>query len=228
MPDGGSARHTVPVENREIADRLDAFASLLELQQANPYTHRAYRRAAETIRGAAVPVAELVGAGRARELRGIGSGIDARLRELIDTGQIAELVELERELAPDLIGIGRYLGLSAKRSVELARSLGVRTARELREAAAGGRLRSVPGIGPATEARLLEVLAREDVARPRDGLLLSRARELVGGIAEALDGQAAGDVRRWRDSCSALAVVCAAEDPRAVLARFAEFPRSWR
>ncbi len=213
------------VENRELADRLDAFASLLELQQANPYSARAYRRAAETIRGGALPVAELVRAGRARELRGIGAGIDSRLRELVDTGQIAELVELERELAPDLIGIGRYLGLSAKRSVELARSLGVRTARELREAAAAGRLRSVAGIGPATEARLLEVLAREDVAWPREGLLLSRARELVGRIADALDGQAAGDVRRWRDSCSRLAVVCAAVDPRAVLARFAELPQ---
>ncbi len=213
------------VENRELADRLDAFASLLELQHANPYSARAYRRAAETVRGAALPVAELVRAGRARELRGIGAGIDSRLRELVDTGQIAELVELERELAPDLIGIGRYLGLSARRSVELARSLGIRTARELREAAAAGRLRSVPGIGPATEARLLEVLAREDVAWPREGLLLSRARELVGRIADALDGQAAGEVRRWRDSCSRLAVVCAAEDPRAVLARFAELPQ---
>ncbi|MGO9971469.1 MAG: PHP domain-containing protein [Solirubrobacteraceae bacterium] len=213
------------MENRELADRLDAFASLLELQQANPYSARAYRRAAETIRGAALPVVELVRTGRARELRGIGAGIDSRLRELVDTGQIAELVELERELAPDLIGIGRYLGLSAKRSVELARSLGIRTARELREAAAAGRLRSVPGIGPATEAQLLEILAREDVAWPREGLLLSRARELVGRIADALDGQAAGDVRRWRDSCSRLAVVCAAEDPRTVLARFAELPQ---
>ena len=52
------------MDNRAIADRLDAFASLLELAEANPYTIRAYRRAAETIRDAAVPVAELVGAGR--------------------------------------------------------------------------------------------------------------------------------------------------------------------
>ena len=48
---------------------------------------------------------------------------------------------------PDLVGLGRYLGLGAKRSVELARALGVRTADELREAAAAGRLRGVPGIG---------------------------------------------------------------------------------
>jgi DNA polymerase (family 10) len=209
------------VDNPQIADRLDAFASLLELVEANPYTTRAYRRAAEMIRGLAFPVAELVASGRARELRGIGPGIEARLRELVETGEIAELAELERELAPDLVGLGRYLGLGAKRSVELAQALGVRTADELREAAAAGRLRTVAGIGAKTEARLLEALAREREPRPRRGLLLNDAWELVGGVAGALDGQAAGDVRRWRDSCELLSVVCAAPDPAPLLARFA-------
>ena len=214
------------MDNRDIADRLDAFAALLELGEANPYTARAYRRAADTIRGAALPVADLVRAGRVRQLRGIGPGIESRLRELIDTGQIAELAELERELAPDLVGLGRYLGLSAKRSIELARALDVRTLDELREAAAAGRLATVPGIGPKTEARLREALAGAEDARPREGLLLNRARELVGGIAEALGGEVAGDVRRWRDSCERLAVVCvAADDPGDVVARFAELPQ---
>jgi DNA polymerase (family 10) len=213
------------MENAQIADRLDAFATLLELAEANPYTPRAYRRAAETIRGAALPVAGLVRSGRARELRGIGPGIEARLRELVETGEIAELAELERELAPDLVGLGRYLGLSAKRSVDLARALDIHTADELREAAAAGRLRTVPGIGPKTEAQLLDALAREGEVRPRRGLLLNRAWELVGGVAAALDGEPAGDVRRWRDSCEQLAVVCAAPDPRPVLAQFAALPQ---
>jgi DNA polymerase (family 10) len=213
------------VDNPQIADRLDAFATLLELAEANAYTVRAYRRAAVTIRDVAVPVADLVTSGRARELRGIGPGIETRLRELVETGDIAELAELERELAPDLVGLGRYLGLGAKRSVELARALGVRTADELREAAAAGRLRTVPGIGPKTEARLLEALAREEEPRPRRGVLLSRARELVESVAVALHGEAAGDVRRWRDSSELLAVVCAAPDPRSVLERFAALPQ---
>jgi DNA polymerase (family X) len=213
------------VDNAQIADRLEAFASLLELAEANPYMARAYRRAAETIRDAALPVEELVRSERARELRGIGPGIETRLRELVETGTIAEVEELEREIAPDLIGLGRYLGLNAKRSVELARALDVHTADELREAAAAGRLGTVPGIGPKTEARLLEALVREAEPRPRRGLLLNRARELVGGVAAAIDGEAAGDVRRWRDSCEQLAVVCAAPDPRPLLARFAELPQ---
>jgi DNA polymerase (family 10) len=213
------------VDNAQIADRLEAFAALLELGEANPYTARAYRRAAETIRGAPSPVAELVRSGRVRELRGIGRSIEARLRELVETGEIAELAELERELAPDLVGLGRYLGLSAKRSVQLARVLGIRTAEELREAAAAGRLRDVPGIGPKIEAQLLEALASEAEPRPKQGLLLNRAWELVGGIAAALDGSVAGDVRRWRDSCEHLAVVCAAADPSPTMTAFAALPQ---
>jgi DNA polymerase (family X) len=222
--------HTVIVQpdvedNPGIADRLDAFASLLELADANPYTARAYRRAAETIRGAPVPVAELVRTGRVRQLRGIGSGIEARLRELVETGTIAELAELERELAPGLIGLGRYLGLGTKRAVEIARALDVHTADELREAIADGGLRDVPGVGPKTEARLREALAREGEPRPQRGLVLTRARELVLGIAAALEGEAAGDVRRWRDSNERLAVVCAASDPSPLLQRFAALPQ---
>ncbi|MDQ4049640.1 MAG: PHP domain-containing protein, partial [Actinomycetota bacterium] len=213
------------MDNPQIADRLDAFASMLDLVEANPYTARAYRRAAETIRGAVLPVAELVRSGRVRELRGIGRGIETRLHELVETGAIAELAELERDLAPDLVGLGRYLGLGAKRSIELARALDVRTADEFRDAAAGGRLRKVPGIGPKTEAQLLEALARKGEPASRPGLLLNRALELVGGIASALDGEPAGDVRRWRDSCEVLSVVCAAATPRSALGRFAELPQ---
>jgi len=213
------------MDNGAIADRLDAMASLLELAEANPYSARAYRRAADTIRDAPAPVAELVRAGEVRRLRGIGPSIEARLRELVQTGQIAELEELERELAPDLVGLGRYLGLSAKRCLELARSLDIGTAAQLREAAAAGRLRDVPGIGAKTEQRLLEALAREGRPRPAQALLLNRAQELVGAVAQALGGIAAGDVRRWRDAVEQLTVVCAAADPDPLLARFGELPQ---
>ncbi len=213
------------MDNGGIADRLEALASLLELADANPYTARAYRRAADTIRDAPVAVAELVRTGRVRQLRGIGAGIEARLRELVETGEIAELAELERELAPGLVGLGRYLGLTAKRSMEIAQALGVSTPDELREAAAAGRLRDVPGIGPQTEARLLEALARQERPRPPRSLLLPSARELVEGIATALSGHVAGDVRRWRDACELLAVVCAPADPAAALSEFAALPQ---
>jgi DNA polymerase (family X) len=210
-------------ENRRIAERLDAFAALLELAGAGHYSARAYRRAAETIRETPAPIAELVRTGRVQELRGIGPGIAARLQELVETGTIAELDELEREVRPELVGLGRLLGISTRRMLEIGRLLGVRTIDELREAARAGKLRSVPGIGPKTEARVRERLERPSPEQPR-GVLLNRARALLEEISTALGGEVAGDPRRWADVCFELAVVVASERPEPVLEAFERLP----
>ena len=194
--------HTTPVDNPRIADRLDAFAALLELADANPYSARVSPRGGDDPRRGRP-------SGRARAVwacsraAGIGPRIAARLGELVETGEIAELAELERELAPDLIGLGRYLGLSAKRTLEIARALDLHKRRRAsggrgrRPAAARARGRSEDRVAPSRG------LAREGEPRPRRALLLHRAAELVGGVASALGGEPAGDVRRWRDSLRA-------------------------
>ena len=210
--------------NQEIAEQLDAFAGLLDLSGASYYTARAYRRAAETIRETKAPIAELVAAGRVQELRGIGAGIAGRLQELVETGRIAELDELERSVRPELVGLGRFLGVSPKRMVEIGQELGVSTPQEFREAARAGRLTSVRGIGPQTEQRLLAALDREGRPQPQKGLTLNRARLLTEEIAAALGGEVAGDPRRWADVSFDFAVVCSAADAEPVLDGFAALP----
>jgi len=209
-------------DNRAVADALDRYASLLDLAGSSPYAVRAYRRAAELIRTLPTPVAELVRAGRVRELRGIGPGLETRLRELVETGEIAHARELEDEVEPELVGLGRFLGLSPKRAVDVGRALGARTADELREAVESGRLQEVPGMGPKTAAKLREALDRASEPRAPRGLLLHTARELAETLAAALDGVAAGDPRRWADVSSHFAVVSVSPG---ALDRFAELPQ---
>jgi DNA polymerase (family 10) len=208
-------------DNALIAARLDEFAALLELAGASYYSVRAYGRAAELVRAAPVPVAQLVRDGRVRELRGVGATIEARLRELTETGDIAEMVELRRTKPLALAAFGRLLGLGAKRATEIGATLGITTVAEFRAAAEQGRLRTVPGIGPKTEAKILAALTHERAAVPR--LLLPRARELTEGVAAALGGIAAGDARRWLDTPVRLAVVVAG-DPACMRERFAALP----
>jgi len=213
------------IDNAEIAAQLDAFASLLDLAGAGPYTARAYRRAADLIRATPAPIAELVAAGRVRELRGIGPGIERRLRELVETGEIAELKELEREVSPELAGVGRFLGVSVRRMLEIGRTLGISTLAELRVAAEEGRLQEVPGIGPETERKLVAALAREPARVAPRPLTLNRSRPLIESIAAALGGVAAGDPRRWRDASERLAVVCSSGRAAALLDRFEALPQ---
>jgi DNA polymerase (family 10) len=195
------------VTNAALAERLDAFAALLDLNGSGHYTVRAYRRAADLIRSTPADVPALVRAGRVRELAGVGPGIEARLRELVDTGRIAELDELEAQALPELVGVAALLGISTKRMRELGHALGIRTLPELRAAAAEGRLATVPGIGPKTTARIEQGLAGLGAARPRRGMTLNRALALVGEVAEALGGEPAGDPRRACELSTHFAVV---------------------
>jgi DNA polymerase (family X) len=195
------------VDNARLAERLDGFAALLDLNGSGYYTVRAYRRAAELIHSTPADVAALVRSGRVRELAGIGPGIEARLRELVETGRIAELDELEAQALPELVGVARLLGLSPARMRELGHALGIRTLAELREAAAEGLLEGVRGIGPKTSARIVAGLEGLATARPRRGMLLNRALALVGEVAAALGGYPAGDPRRACDLSTRFAVV---------------------
>ena len=212
------------LDNAAVAERLEAFAGLLDLAGASPYTSRAYRRAAETIRHTPAPILELTRRGRVQELRGIGSGIAARLRELAETGQIAELEQLRRDVRPELVGFGRMLGIPPKRMIQIASALGLASPDEFRRAAHEGALRRVPGIGPATEAKILARLASEP-GRPAKGLLLHRARDLLEQIAAALGGVIAGDPRRWADASFDLAVVVPTTVPADVIAAFERLPQ---
>jgi DNA polymerase (family 10) len=211
------------LDNAGIAMELERFAALLDLSGAGYYSVRAYRRAAELVRAAQAPVADLVRGGRVRELPGIGASIEMRLRELVDTGRIAEADELDVAVKPDLVGLGRLVGLSPKRIVEVGAALGVSSADEFREAARAGRLREAPGVGPVGEAKILRALEQEPA--PRRGLTLNEAFALGDSVAEPLGGVAAGDPRRYCDVSHRLAVVVLSQAPKAVLDRFEHLPQ---
>jgi DNA polymerase (family 10) len=212
-----------PPSNEEIASALAEYAALLELAGASGHAVRAFRRGAGLVRSTPLPIAGLVREGRVRELRGVGPGLERRMRELVETGRIAELDDLRKTISPELAAFGRMHGLSANRLVAVGTALGVRTVAELRAAAAEGRLARVPGVGPRTEERIAAALAAP-APPPRTGLMLDRARALCDPIAEALGGTVAGDVRRWVDRPERLAVVVASERPDEVRDRFAALP----
>ena len=208
--------------NAEIADRLSAFATLLELADTSPFAVRAYARAAELVRSSPASVAELVRTGRARDLRGVGPSIEAKLRELVETGEIAELDELERDVRPELVAYARLIGVSTGRMLAIAKALDLATVAEFREAVRGGRLLEVRGIGPATDEAIRDAVARG--GSDRRGLTIARSREVAGEIAVELGGEIAGAARRFCELSYELVVVCAFPDASEMVERFARLP----
>jgi DNA polymerase (family 10) len=148
--------------NEELAEALERFASLLAAAGSNAYAVRAYRRVADRIRSFPLPVASLVREGRAREIAGVGPGIEPRLRELVGTGELLEATELRERLAPELVR-------KARRRPRAGRGLLLSRARALADSVARD-LDGVPAGDPRRGAELttrIAVVVREQAALER-------------------------------------------------------------
>ena len=77
----------MPVHNADIADQFNRLADLLEIEEANRFRVRAYRRAAQTIQEAPESAAAMVAEGRdLTELPGIGEDLAGKITEIVKTG----------------------------------------------------------------------------------------------------------------------------------------------
>jgi DNA polymerase (family 10) len=218
--------------NAEIAAVLTQVADLLEIRGENPFRVRAYRNAARSIGDLGRSAAAMVAAGEdLAALPGIGHDLAGKIRQIAGSGTLDLLEELTRGMPGELTGLLRVAGLGPKRVRALWTGLGVTTIAGLREAAAAGRIRALPGFGERTEtaiARDLERIASSSgrtlisVADDSAALLLAH----LAGTRGLIRAEAAGSLRRRRDTVGDLDILAAASPrgARAVLERFASFP----
>ncbi len=180
---------------------LGRVADLLEAQDANPFRVRAYRRGAEAVRRLDRPVdALLAGSGehgasmdehaprntnrssnedapKATDgitgLPGIGPGLGAAIREIVQTGRLRLLDRLEGEAAHgDLFTT--VPGIGAELAHRIHDTLGIETLEDLESAAHDGRLEHVPGFGAR---RVRAVSAYLDAALSRSTRRRAAARQ---------------------------------------------------
>ncbi|MFT4964745.1 MAG: DNA polymerase (family 10), partial [Halobacteriales archaeon] len=102
--------------NSEIADRLEEIGNLLEATDVE-FKPRAYRRAAETIRGQPTPVEEIIDAGgeeALQELDHVGEAIGSKVTQYVETGEIEELEDLREDLPVEMEALTRVEGVGPK------------------------------------------------------------------------------------------------------------------
>ena len=149
------------VRNAEIADIFEQMAVLLEIQGANPFRVRAYENAARTIRDLPQSIAEMLEEGQdLSKLSGIGKDLASKMAEINDTGRLAALDELEKEIPRGLIEVTRIPGLGPKRVKALHEELGIGDLSDLRRVATKRKVRELEGFGAKTEERILAALER--------------------------------------------------------------------
>ena len=138
------------ISNREIADKLDHVADLLELEDENAFRVRSYRNAAQTVRDMNQPVAELAqhdGDHALQALPGIGQRLAGSIKEIATTGHLSLEEKLESESWPGKL-LTEVPGIGEELARRIHEELGISTLEELELAAHDGRLEQVEGIGP--------------------------------------------------------------------------------
>jgi DNA polymerase (family X) len=215
--------------NAEVADHFDLLADLLELEGAESFRVLAYRRAATRMRETSASVAQLALAGRAKELQGIGKTIEEKIVQIVETGDIEALAKRRALVPPDVIAFMHLPGLGPKTAARIWRELDITTLAGLKEAAAGERLRTLTGLGPKSEEKILKALAFQ-AENPDEGrkLLGDGLPAVLAAVAElrahpaAVAVSEAGSVRRRKETFRDLDIIATATEPAELTSYFTQ------
>lgn len=216
----------MPVVNAEIAAQLDQIADLLEIEGANQFRVRAYRKAARLVSELPHDVAEMLAAGEnLDDLPGIGKDLAEKIATIARGGHLPMLDDLTREVPPGVTALLALPGLGPKRVHLLHETLGIDTIDKLAAAAKAGKLHDVAGIGPGIEAKVLRAIA--EGAGQAQRTKLATAEQIVVPLLRHLrraegvrQAEVAGSYRRRRETVGDLDIVVAAEPGRPVMERF--------
>jgi DNA polymerase (family 10) len=228
MPAGPRANH------RSIARVLREVAFFLQLKGENPFKTRAYETAAARFEELPQDALDrLLSEGRLTDLPGVGEAIAKKVTALAQTGALPLHEALRQEFPPGLLELARVPDLGPKRIAALHRELGVASLEALRRACEEARVRGLAGFGEKIEAKILEGLRALERASPRRPLGEVRpiAAELVQTLAGApgvVRAEAAGSVRRFRETVGDLDIVVAAPSAAPVFDAVAEAPGAGR
>ncbi len=213
-----------PVDKAQVAAVLDDVGDLLELRGGNPFESRAYHNAARTIGALDGDVDELVRSGELAKVPGLGKTLLGRVTELVTTGHMAFHQELVAEIPTGLRAMLRISGLGPKRIRQLHESLGITTLEELRAAAEGNRIATLPGFGAKSQENILKGLAF--LTEHADHYLFPVAEADATAVADALRALSqvvrlsiAGSLRRRKEIVKDVDMVAsvARDDDRAAV-----------
>ena len=149
------------IHNAEIASLFNELADLLDIQGENRFRIGAYRNAAATIASWPDNLSQMVAEGKdLSEIPSIGDDLAEKITEIVTTGHLTILEQLEQTFPADLARMMNINGLGPKRVRALYEQVGIDTVDKLQQAAEQGQIRTLPGFGIKTEATILREIER--------------------------------------------------------------------
>ncbi len=194
------------MDNITLARLLDETAALLEIDAADPFRVRSYRRAAEAVEQQTQPLSALVDDPKAlTAIGGIGKGMASNIIDLVRTGTMPLRDELLTKYRPTMLELLRLPSMGPKTVALLWSALAVSNIDELEAAAKAGHLNTLPRFGQKQVDKILKGIEdhRKNTGRFRIDVAGEWA-ERIGALIREFPGidtiTPAGSLRRGKDT----------------------------
>jgi DNA polymerase (family 10) len=223
------------MDNKTMARLLAETADLLEIDGADSFRIRSYRRAADAAEQTTVDLTEAAAdTARLMQIDGIGKSMAAKLQAIAATGTLDQRDELLAKFGAGVLELLKLPGMGPKTVALFWDAAKIGSIDQLAEAIAAGRLNGLPRMG----AKQIEKLRKgiEDYRRSAGRFRIDVATEEAARIAtyllqfEGIDKVTpAGSLRRGRETVGDLDLLatgpaCEPEQTQAAVEHVAAYP----
>ncbi len=217
------------MSKEQVVDVLETIATLLELEEENPFKIRAYTNAARSLEMWGGNLRELAAEDRLKEIPGVGKAIAGKIAELILTGSSDFYDELRAKFPAGLLELFTLPGLGSKKIKALYEKLQVGSIAELERACQDGRVAALPGFGKTTQDKLSLTIANraKHAGSFQLGQVAAEAERLQDDLRahpDAAQVSIAGSYRRRKEIVRDLDFIVATKAPAEVTEFFVRHP----
>ena len=221
------------MDNAQIASVFNNIGDLLELKGEMVFKTRAYKKAARAIEHHPTELSQILreeGEEGLSKVPSVGQAISKKVQELLSTGQLEYYEKLKGEFPEGVVELKDVPGVGPKTALKISRDLGVTNLEGLEAALKEGAVAALPGLGEKAAANILRHL---HTLRTKDRRIsLGRALSMFEDVTSALRGapglhrlEAAGSLRRRRETIGDIDLMGTADDPEPVLWALTELPQ---
>ena len=213
------------MSNSEVARIFDELADMEEIE-GNRWESLAYRKAAASIRALGLPLETIYSKGELRTIDGVGSAIEKKIIQFLETGEISKYSEMKSRYPIDFTGLRRVQGLGPKKIFALYTALGIRSIDDLKIAVESRKIENLPGFGKRSEDNIMHSL-NLIATRSVDRLPLAKIYYEVMSMAESLMAsgtvrrvEVVGSIRRMKETVGDVDILAVSDEPEKALQSF--------
>jgi DNA polymerase (family 10) len=221
------------MSNAAIARALSEMASMMELLGEDSFRVLAYSRAARAVEDFPGDIASIArgatGAADLRKIEGLGPKTAEKIVEWVTTGAIAEHAELAAKVPAGLLQLLQLQGIGPKTVRVFWTQAGVTSLADLHRIIADGSILKLPRMGEKSVEKLKAAISMlsESTKRHRLGPATVLAEAVIAHLktrAKIERIEAAGSLRRGRETVGDLDILVATADPAGVVQAFVTMP----